>query len=163
MLALNELLGSSHYEMKMLSQDITQEKFHIVYNHLKELERYYPNFKQWYYNTVGQSLTINTRKIIIEQRDGDIAGIAIIKNDINERKICTVKVMPPFLNRGIGIKLFERSMDYLGTRKPLLSVDEDRLPFFKKIFDKYEFRQTQILQDYYRIGKKEFVFNGYII
>lgn len=151
------------YEMRMISQDITQEKFNIIYTCLKDLTLYYPSFEDWYFRTVADGLQNNSRKIILEERNGEIAGIAIVKKNVFEKKICTIKVMDDFINRGIGIRLFERSMSYLETTSPLLTVDEDRLPFFQKIFDKYGFKQTQILHNYYKDGKKEFVFNGIMI
>lgn len=93
------------------------------------------------------------------QDDKDLKGVSIIKNTQEEKKICTLRVMEKYQNRGIGLRLFEKSFETLQTRFPLLSVSEEKYPDFKKIFDYYGFKLTSIKENYYRIGKKEFFFN----
>lgn len=75
------------------------------------------------------------------------------------KKLCTLRVVENYQNKGIGIRLFEKSFETLNTRKPLLSVSEEKLPSFKRIFDCYGFKLTSIKDGYYRPNKKEYFYN----
>lgn len=131
----------------------------VVYSELKSAELYYPNFKDWYYSKVVPDILLNNRSLLIEQRQKDIAGIAIIKNTIQEKKLCTLKIIDHYQNRGIGLKLFEKTFEALETTKPLLTVSEEKMVEFQKIFKYYDFKLTSIKKDLYRTGKVEFIFN----
>ncbi|WP_301009007.1 hypothetical protein [Helicobacter sp. UBA3407] len=112
---------------------------YVTYHYLKEAKQYYPNFDIWYYQNVI------------------LKGICIVK--LSEKKLCTLRVMENYRNKGIGIRLFEKSFEALNTRMPLLSVSEEKLLSFKKIFDYYGFKLTSIKENYYRKGKKEYFYN----
>ncbi|HIY44687.1 MAG TPA: GNAT family N-acetyltransferase [Candidatus Helicobacter avistercoris] len=130
-----------------------------IYHYLSEAKRFYPNFDLWYFTNVLSSIARKEKQILMIQDDKDLKGVSIIKNTQEEKKICTLRVMEKYQNRGIGLRLFEKSFETLQTRFPLLSVSEEKYPDFKKIFDYYGFKLTSIKENYYRIGKKEFFFN----
>lgn len=83
--------------------------------------------------------------------------------DRSERKICCLRVLPEYQNRGIGVKLFIRSMDRLETDKPLLSISSNNLNRFKNIMDYFNFKQYQHYPDLYRKNSEEISYNGYLI
>ena len=130
-----------------------------IYHYLSEAKRFYPNFDLWYFTNVLPSIARKEKQILMIQDDKDLKGVSIIKNTKKKKKICTLRVMEKYQNRGIGLRLFEKSFETLQTRFPLLSVSEEKYPDFKKIFDYYGFKLTSIKENYYRIGKKEFFFN----
>ncbi len=69
--------------------------------------------------------------------------------------------MPDFQNYyGLGIRLFERSFQELGTNTPLLSVAEEGLPSFQKMFDYFGFELAESYLGHYRTGRIEHAFNG---
>jgi hypothetical protein len=138
--------------------DVTKK----IYNEIFHLEKYYPNFKEWYFNKVTNGIIEGNRSFIIEIRDCKIAGISILKDTEKEKKICTLFVSDEYKSKGLGIKLFERSMKMLNTDKPLASVSEDRLKDFERIFNYFNFNLSNEYQDLYLPNKKEFSFNGYI-
>ena len=70
--------------------------------------------------------------------------------------------MPEFQNKGIGIKLFQKSFDALETEKPLLSVSERKLSEFEKIFNYFGFVQTEKYSDLYKKNMIEISYNGYL-
>ena len=121
---------------------------------------YYPQFDTWYFQKVIPDLLLGRRKIITETREGSVVGTAIIKLS-EELKLSTLKVDEHYENKGIGLKLFEKSFDLLDTEKPFLTVSEERLPLFQKIFKYYGFELTNVYDDIYRNGKKEFFFNEF--
>lgn len=140
--------------------DITAIYYMGLYKQIESASAYYPEFNIWYFQKVVPDLMLERRKIITETRDGHVAGIAIVKLS-EELKLSTLKVNDNFQNRGVGLKLFERSFELLGSRKPFLTVSEDRLPLFQKIFKYYDFELTNVHEGIYRTGKKEFFFNEF--
>lgn len=130
-----------------------------IYYYLKDAKEYYPSFDIWYYTNVIPAIKNKEKEIIPLYDKHNLKGVSIIKNTEEEKKICTLKVMDKYKNKGIGLKLFELSFEKLGTRFPLLSVSEEKYPEFKRIFDYYGFIMTSIKEDYYRPGKKEYFFN----
>ena len=132
-----------------------------IYNELKEAELLYPDFQKWFYNKVIPDVLENKRKILLEIRNNEIAGIAIIKNTMKEKKLCTLRVTDKYQNKGIGLKLFERAFEELNTSKPFLTVSEEKYKEFEKIFKYYGFELTNKIKDYYRKGKNELFFNEF--
>ena len=137
---------------------ITVEK---LYNELKEAAIFYPNFKYWFYSKVITDILEDKRRILLEIRNNEIAGIAIVKNTPEEKKLCTLRVTNKYQNKGIGLKLFERAFEELNTSKPFLTVSEEKYKEFEKIFKYYGFELTNRVKDYYRKGKSELFFNEF--
>lgn len=139
-----------------------------LYNNLKELVSSYPNFEDWFDNTVRPEIDRKDgkREIIVAfsevegKKDLELTGIAILKKTSMEKKICAIRIHEDYRNQGIGSGLFEYCFKYLDTRKPIMSICEDKLPIFEKHINKYRFELKQTLDDYYVKGKKEYVFNG---
>lgn len=132
-----------------------------IYDELKEAELLYPNFQKWFYNKVIPDVLEDKRKILLEIRNNEIAGIAIVKNTPEEKKLCTLRVTDKYQNKGIGLKLFERAFVELNTSKPFLTVSEEKYKEFEKIFKYYGFKLTNQIKDYYRKGKSELFFNEF--
>ena len=129
-----------------------------LYTQLQSAEYFYPNFRGWFYSKVVPDVLCGEREIITELRDNKIAGISIIKNGV-EKKLSTLKVMDDFKNKGLGLKLFEKSFEKLETEKPFLTVSEEKLHEFQRVFDYYGFKLTSVHNDLYRKSKKEYFFN----
>lgn len=132
-----------------------------IYNLIKETKRYYPKFDLWYFEKVLPDLSLQKRKFLIEKRDEHIVGIAIIKHTLYEKKLCTLRVIKNYQNKGLGIKLFERVFEELGTDKPFLTVSEEKYEEFKRIFNYYGFKMTSKKKGLYREDKYEYFFNEF--
>lgn len=143
---LNELSGVALSDMQK------------IYLQLSGAKEFYPNFEDWYFKKVVPDLFCEQRILVSEVRDNNIAGLAILKVN-HEKKLSTLKVSPKYINKGIGLKLFEKSFQLLETEKPFLTVSEEKLSEFKKLFDYYDFKMTSAHDNLYRIGKKEYFFN----
>jgi len=133
-----------------------QNKY-TLYNYIKEAKKYYPEFDAWYFLNVIPSLKNGTKKIITSCNENDLRGLAILK--YSEQKICHLSTMPPYKNKGYGIKLFKQSFMELETEKPFLTVSEEKLVEFKRIFEYFRFELTDVIDGYYRKGKKEYFYN----
>ena len=131
-----------------------------IYKSLSSVIQEYPSFTSWYFKKVIPDIRQGKRDIILYSHENRLAGVSIIKVDIDEKKICTLRVFHGFRNKGIGKYLFERSFELLETEKPLITVSESRLPQFSRLFDYYGFRMNKVYPNYYKIGEKEYSFNG---
>lgn len=133
-----------------------------IYNFLSDLKEYYPNFKEWFVNTITPSINKKDgeREILIMLTKHEISGVAILKRTKNEKKICAIRVNEKYRKAGIGSSLFEECFKYLGTDKPLISISEKNLEYFRGHIKKYNFKLEEKLNGYYKTGIVEYVFNG---
>jgi ribosomal protein S18 acetylase RimI-like enzyme len=153
---------------KLMINEVGEKAKEKLYNNLKDLADSYPNFEDWFYNIVMPQMEVKNgkREIIIaisevENREKYLlTGIAILKNTVEEKKICTFRVHKDFRNQGIGTGLFEECFKYLGTRKPKITISENTIEMFKKHIEYYEFDKCETLEGYYKNGIKEYVYNG---
>ena len=135
--------------------DIKNE--YVAYHYIKNAKIYYPNFDIWYFANVIPSLKAGKKKLIYMGNYNCLRGIAILK--YNEKKLCHLSVMDAYKNKGYGIKLFKKSFEELKTEKPFLTVSEEKLPDFKRVFDYFGFKLTNVIEGYYRDNKKEYFYN----
>lgn len=134
-----------------------------VLTHVHDLRDFYPNFDAWLTDHVLPGLSGGDRAILVEHRNGVLAGLAILKDDELEKKLCCLRVLPGFQDTGLGYRMFEKAFDQLETRSPLLSVAEERLPAFRRLFDHFGFELAETHQGLYREGRMEFAFNGVLM
>ncbi|WP_342051589.1 MULTISPECIES: GNAT family N-acetyltransferase [unclassified Cupriavidus] len=127
---------------------------------LGDLSDYYPEFDKWYNQKVLPGIQSGERSIILTYSSQALSGLAIVKRTDTEKKLCCLRVVPGFQGSGSGLKLFEKAFDILETTSPLLSVAEERLSVFEKLFDYYGFELARHYRDIYRPQKSEFSFNG---
>lgn len=143
-----------------------------IYKLLMDLESTYPDFYNWYNKKVINDLKMhrNNRNILFAvsmiNDNGKIkkrlTGIAIIKRNHQERKICTFRVFPEYQKQGVGTALLKLCFNYLETERPLISISEKSIGRFSAFIDKYNWTLCQILPGYYKKGITEFVFNGFL-
>ncbi|MFG1371466.1 GNAT family N-acetyltransferase [Xanthobacter oligotrophicus] len=131
-----------------------------VHERIAHLSAYYPAFDDWFWGTVVPGASNGTRLVHSVIRDERIVGVLIAKLDVFERKICTVWVDDTCKGTGMGVRLIRQACSWLGTRRPLASVPEERMTEFAAVLPRMGFELTQCLDSFYRTGRKEFVFNG---
>lgn len=128
---------------------------------LSDLEYEYPFFTKWLEKVFYEMANSDKRKIIVCSGDNlfDIWGLSIIKNDEEEKKICTLRVMPNYQRRGIGTILLQKSLDLLGDSKPLLTVSEKYIDSFRPFLKKNGFVLKNKVKSLYQNGRFEYFFN----
>jgi hypothetical protein len=144
---------------------LTSQFYKSIYSHLFDLNSIYPGFQEWFISKVIPGAEAGNREFILSlSGDHKLTGIAILKNDIfnGEKKICTIKVMPAFINTGAGIKLFERSMEILNTERPLATVSGEKMPHFERIFKYFGYKFYERYEGLYLPNITEYSFNGYL-
>lgn len=155
-------------------QEILQRKFSTNYpipNHpisiecssawlfLSDLDKYYPNFKSWFFKKVIPDCSIDQRKIIIKKLADQIVAVAILKKSIEERKICTFRVSENAKRNGVGKELMLESLEWLQCNHPLITVNEENDSEFEYFLRKFDFQKKSVLTNLYRPNKKEVIYN----
>jgi GNAT superfamily N-acetyltransferase len=134
----------------------------LAKSELTAVSALYPGFAQWYESKVEPGLLSGERKILIRSSGGRLAGLAVLKL-AQERKLCCLRVLPAFEGSGVGVRLFRDAFEVLGTERPLLSVSNERLHAFKRVFDYFGFRVGAEYVDLYRKDSLEYSFNGTLL
>ena len=132
-----------------------------IYSFLFTLNFEYPDFKKWYISLYNNNNTLkDNRDIILCTINESIAGVAILKRDTYEKKICTLRVAPMYQHHGIGSYLLEKSLELFNYEKPLITIHISKYRDFQKLFERYGFKLEQQLQGYYGLLRSELAYNG---
>lgn len=126
---------------------------------LSDVGSYYPEFKSWLYFTFRAGIFVGERKILVAHSDGDIAGLALLKNSSSEKKICTFYVLPEYREDGIGRSLMHEAMQTLGHSDIGISVSEERNSELSPLLRSCGFSLTSVMPGHYRSEKSEFFYN----
>ena len=151
--------------IKNYLSDDKKEEFVRITNQVYKITEYlndtYSGYKEWYFKKqVKGCYTPNRNIIFIRTNNNEIAGLICLKKTEEEKKICTFYVDSKYRNQGVGSLLFEESIKYLETTKPLATFSEDKLTIFEKIIEKYDWCLTEIIDSIYNKGVKELCYNG---
>ncbi|NMM94987.1 N-acetyltransferase GCN5 [Bifidobacterium sp. DSM 109957] len=133
----------------------------LLRSYLDTFTDYYPDFDDWFVNKVQPNLG-KSRWILIARMGNEVAGVCIIKATPAENKICALRVFDGFRHHGVGTSLVQYAIDQLGDPQPLVTVPEEFRSQYATLFRKFGFRQMAIYRDYYRSGKSEYAFNGFL-
>lgn len=121
----------------------------------------YPDHFEWYWGKTVPAVLKGTREILVCTVNNKIAGVAFLKNEDGEKKICTFLVKEEYRGNRLATRLLERSFKFLGTTKPLITIADYKLKMFEPIIKQYGWVQTEILEEgYYNETSREYVFNG---
>lgn len=123
----------------------------------------YPDHCDHFYSKYVPGIFDGEREIIACYINGKIAATVILKKDDEERKVCTLYVKPEYQRQGIATELLERSFEWLGTTRPLITIADYKLSQFESMIQKYGWVETAVLDEgYYNDHSREHVFNGKI-
>jgi hypothetical protein len=118
----------------------------------------YPDVERWYRSKVVPGLRAGHRTLLRIERDSQLVGLGIAKK-LDERKICTVRVAPSHMGRGIGVRIFDGLLRWLDVDQPHLTVSVGKLPVFERIFDYYGFMISSVREGIYVPGACELGYN----
>jgi len=136
--------------------------FKNILSLLENFKNEYPDIKQWFYKKVLKGIKTKNRTIILKIYNSKLCGLAILKHNNKEKKICTLYVKENFRNRKLGTELVEQSLYILNCDKPLVTVSSKRLIEFSNLFRKFKFELYAAYPDYYVKGLTEYTFNGFL-
>lgn len=119
----------------------------------------YPDYQNWFLNKQVPGVYKNTRDIIVAMKNGKIIGVANLKKD-DEKKICTLYIKPKFQKRKEGILLVEKSIDFLETSKPIITMPITKVKSFYPIIERFGWILSDEIDDCYKENTKELIFNS---
>lgn len=136
-------------------------------NSLRGLEKGYPNILKWFKEKVCSDFQLReNREILLAmlplEQNIKFVGFAILKDTVEEKKICTIRIDEEHQKKGIGEKLFRKAFEVLKTKRPLITVSEENEECFKNLFEKFNFEKKEEKKDLYAKGIKENIYNGYL-
>ena len=134
-------------EFKLISNDI--------YLNLHHIKRQYRGLDYWFEKVLKEIDGIKREIIFIRDKE-NIKGFIILKNTIEEKKICGIYVKEEFRNNGVGSLLIEEGLKFLKEKKPIITIPLYNLDSFKVFIEKYNWIQTSISYDY---NSPEAIFN----
>lgn len=107
--------------------EITQEvNFKKLRLFLSDVADSYPNFYGWLNFKFLRNLASGQRKIALAHNGNNILGVALLKSDNFESKICTFYVDPAFRGMNIGGKLMDLSISTLDNPDTFITVCDER-------------------------------------
>ena len=135
-----------------------------IYDMSKFLNEIYPGYEKWFYEKQLKGCNTEFRNILfVKNEEGKVMGFTCLKKYDDEKKICTILVDEGYRRKGIGTILFEKSMEFLETSKPLITFPEDRAEMFQSFIEKYKWELADVIDGAYSQGVKEFCYNGKLI
>jgi len=143
---------------KETSADYKFSYFAQIRKFLSGLTCNYPHFEEWLEHVLDMTGT-DERTIIICEHDKRIAGLAILKNTNDEKKICTIRVAEAYRRQGIGTFLINEARKILHEDYPLLTVSDEHIGVFRKFLSRFGFEQKSQVKSVYQYGHDEFYFN----
>lgn len=98
--------------------------------------------------------------MIIAEENHQIIGVLLAKKGIEDKLRC-IRVRPEYINKGVGCQLIDRALRNLSNDKPVVSVSEELIHNYSKIFvNRYDFILDDVQRGTYRDNKLEYFFNS---
>lgn len=166
-----------HNIIKTFNEVALKNLSNVLLDIIKSVSHIYPAAQEWFVHKVIPDLenSNGNRDILFlfvynDNNEKILAGLAILKKDIYEKKICTFHIKKEFRRNGLGNYLMDACIKFLGTTSPMITIAKSRIIpndnnylSFINFFNKYypnQFKCLQKLKDYYRDEYDEYVFNG---
>ena len=123
---------------------------------------YYPCYTDWLNNKFFYGLKSGQmhRGYVFATDNKVLTGMALLKKDAKEKKICCLFVKPEYRNQGIATNLVKQSIILLQTDMPLVTISEQNLSMFLPLFKNFGFKITETKCGIYKQGVKEYYFNS---
>lgn len=149
------ILTGTQFECK-LYQDTD---FSLLYKLLSDVSPMYPKFEAWLNFTFRRNLASGQRKIILAHDENKVIGVALLKQDDVESKICTFYVSPEYRNRGIGKELIDLAMETLDSADTFITVGSERKDELTPLLNSRGFEIVSEHPGLYRKNSTEYVFS----
>lgn len=131
------VLGIEIEPIYHISSKLNKEVIDEIYELTREIENYYQDYREWFYNK--QTKEQNRKTIYIKK---DIKIIAVINLKKDENKLCTIYIHKDYRNFGLSKILLDESFKYLETFKPYLTCNKNNLKLLNPIIRKYNWKKT---------------------
>ena len=145
--------------MNFIEAKSVTELYHVL-KMVQPISIMYPGFVDWFWDKVVPGVVNGSDKVILGLNKGNIIGVSMIKLT-GEKKLRALRVEDKYQKKGYGLHLIDKSLELLGTDKPIVSVSEEMINQYSRIFiNRYNFDMTFVYNGLYRKGVLEYEFNG---
>ena len=136
----------------------------LVRRFLSDLSLEYPYHDIWFEEVANRLINRNREReiLFVLNEGGEVIAAAILKNTIEEQKICTLRVAREYQRKGLGTLLVKKSCELLKNSKPIISVSEEKNREFLRLFKRFDFRLTTVYPNKYKENALEYCYNGYL-
>lgn len=122
----------------------------MTYPFVNGLEDDYYNFEYWLKHKVYWGLLSGSRQLVFVRQKDKLAGMAILKRDSYEKKICTLVVSKNYRGSNIGTLLLDHCITALGTSDIGITVTDRRTDTLGSLLKKKGFNPIGVLENYYK-------------
>ena len=123
------------------------------------VKSFYPEYETWIEDTVQSGLDNNTRTISVLKNDGKIAGLNILKDTEEEKKICSLFIHPDYRGESWMFSIFSNAIEILKTKKPVITIPSIIVKKYHGIIFTNKWEVTSAIPDRYQSGIVEYGFN----
>lgn len=134
-----------------------------IYQVTSFLSKDYPNYKEWFFHKQLPGIITNKRNILFIRNPlnhDEIIGVANLKKDEQEVKICTIYINENYRHQNYGTILIDVAIEWLQTTKPFITIADYKLDLFTPFIRKYNWQLTETVQGLYNSNSNELCFNG---
>lgn len=127
------------------------------------LKKDYPRFYDWFTSKVIPGINTAQRQIYIASPSDNldcIAGVMILKDTVQEKKICSLYVAEEYRSNKLGTKFLSLAAEVLKTEKPVITVSSTRANVFSGLFKKFGYSLYECYPEYYSADTHELSYNG---
>jgi GNAT superfamily N-acetyltransferase len=136
-------------------QLINQISYPLLRNFLSDVSFLYPEFDSWLNFKVRRF----GRDIVIAHDGNQLAGVSILKNSGEEKKISTFYVAPLFRGQMLGQALMAKSLQFLDSEETFITVSEERNRELVPLLNSNGFKLQKIVPNLYRDDKAELFYS----
>lgn len=121
----------------------------------------YAKHSKWLSQKFFPDLKDGSRKMIIAlDAHKRLAGVALLKDTAEEKKLCCLFIREDCRGYGIASSLIQESLKVLKTDKPLLSISDKNFPQLKRLVELNKFKFSYRKKNAYSINDTEYYFNN---
>ncbi|MDD3896152.1 MAG: GNAT family N-acetyltransferase [Bacilli bacterium] len=150
-----EKLSDIKYD-KNAYEDLANQIYYLT----DHLSSDYPKHYDWFFKKHLPFVGNGKREILFVRNHNNVCGVAFLKKEEDEKKICTFYVAEHGRNMGIGRTLMNASFEFLETTTPMITMPSEKVQYFLHFIFKNKWEITQIIEGYYVKDADEVVFNG---
>lgn len=152
---------AAHVPSKTCIRYITQQNadFKSLKHFLLPISPMYPGFDVWLNFTFRRNLASGKRQIVTAYYGSELAGVALLKSDLTERKICTFYISESFRGLGIGPKLLDIAINTLNGSDSFITVSEERNGELSPLLYSKGFRLIDTVPKLYRPDSTEYFYS----
>lgn len=117
----------------------------------------YPGYDKWFYSKTIPRVMSKKGEIVFYLDGFMLVGLAILKKEIDEKKICTFMILEEYRKKGYSKQILEEAYKYLKTETPLITIPSKRLDEFSNIISAYNWQESSRSNEY---NSEEVIFNA---